>query len=168
MISISRVAAPSEGQAVQSSVVFGILRSFFFGLFFSMSVLLSGCQFAKIKGVNLPYQTVRKVVVNSLPLGLRQESMNGRELYSGYFSPKDWEDDATEKSERAYAKAIILNDSRPYDVDPRVYREHKVKGSTYTALGEDKKLTRQLVERIREGLADRRDDRNIIDDFRAF
>jgi hypothetical protein len=165
MISISKMAAQFKVLAKHSS----FLRVFFFSFLFSMTAMLSGCQMhAKIKGVNLPYQTVRKVVVSSLPLGLRQESMNGRELYSGYFSPKDWEDDATEKAERAYAKAIILNDSRPYDVDPKVYKEHKVKGSTYSALGEDKKLTQQLVDRIREGLADRRDDRNIIDDFRAF
>jgi hypothetical protein len=122
---------------------------------------------AKINDVWLSYPTVRKVVMTNMPLGVRDESPNGREITSNYFSPKNWEVNAAEKSERAYAKAVILGSSRPYKIDIKIVREKK-SGKGYVSLGEDKKLTQELVEAIRDALADRREERNIIDEFRAF
>ena len=140
----------------------------YFLLFLGVSFLLTGCASSNIHDVNSAFLTVRKTVVGTFPFGLRQESENGRELYSGYFDPKNWDEDATEKTERAYAKVVILNASRPYDVDAHVYREKRGKTPIYHNLGEDRKLTKQLLTRLLDGLADRHDDRNIIDDFRAF
>ena len=94
--------------------------------------------------------------------------MNGRELTSGYFTPADWEEDATDKSERAYAKVLILGSGRPYRIDVHVFREKRSKAGAYAKTGEDHKLTNTLVERLKEALADRREDRNIIDDFRVY
>jgi hypothetical protein len=139
-----------------------------FFLFLAISAVLTGCQIkAKINDVKIALTTVKKIVLNNLPQGLREESANGRELTSGYFSPHKWEEDATDKSERAYAKVLILGSGRPYSIDVKVVREKK-RGSRYANLGEDRKLTKELVDRLKESLADRRDDRNIIDDFRAF
>lgn len=143
-----------------------LLGVFFFVL--SASLLTSGCQSpANIPEVMLSLQTVRKTLIAVLPQGLREESVNGRELTSGYFNPQNLEEDATDKVERAYAKVVILNASRPYRIDAHVYREKRVSG-TYRKMSEDKKLTKDLVSRIKEALADRREDRNVIDDFRAF
>lgn len=103
-----------------------------------------------------------------MPMGsVKEQSLNGRELTSYYFNPKDFDEDATDRAERAYAKVTILGSGRPYTIEVRVFREKRIKGQ-YTLIGEDRKLSNELLERIREALADRRDDRNIIDDFRAF
>mgnify|MGYP007078500821 CR=1 FL=1 len=142
---------------------------FFFFLFLAISILLSGCASnAKIQNVMLPLTTLKKVVVSQMPMGsVRHQSLNGRELTSHYFSPKDFDEDATDRAERAYAKIVILGAGRPYSIEVTVYREKRVKGK-YVLIGEDRRLTKELTERIQEAIADRREDRNVIDDFRAF
>src|SRR5262249_51144281 len=133
------------------------------------SILLAGCQSpAKINNVMLSLTTVKKTVISLLPQGLKGESENGRELTSGYFNAHNWEEDATDKSERVYAKVLILESGRPYRIDVHVIKEKKGKGGAYTKTGEDKKATQDLVEKLKDALADRREDRNIIDEFRAF
>lgn len=116
----------------------------------------------------LSLNTVKKTVISLLPQGLKDESLNGRELTSGYFNPKNWDEDGTDLPERAIAKVLILNSGRPYKIDVHVYKEKRVKEGAYKKGSEDKKLTKDLVDRIKDALADRREDRNIIDDFRAF
>ncbi len=143
---------------------------FFFLLFILISAALTGCTTqAKIQNVMLPFVTVKKIVIGRLPMAtVKEESLNGRELTSNYFNPKNFDEDATDRSERAYAKVVILGAGRPYSVDVHVFREKKNKSGKYSLVGEDRKLTKELIVRIREALADRRDDRNFIDDFRAF
>jgi hypothetical protein len=130
---------------------------------------MTGCQApAKINNVALSLQTVKKTINNIIPQGMKDESLNGREITSGYFNPKNWEEDATDKAERAYAKVLILGEGRPYRIDVHVFKEKKNKSGTYHKTGEDRKVTKELVDRLKDALADRREDRNIIDDFRAF
>lgn len=135
------------------------------------TMLFTGCGSKPvIDDVMLPYTTVRTIVLAELPGGLRKQSSNGREVESGYFSWGSLDDtDGEELSERAYAKVVILGSSRPYRLDVRVFKEKRAKKSkTYAKAGEDRKLARELVTRLKESLANRRDDRNVIDDFRAF
>lgn len=140
-----------------------------FFLFLGVSVLMTGCQSsAKIDNVMLALTTVKKTVFAVIPQGVKEESINGRELTSGYFNPGNWDEDATDLGERAYAKVLILNSGRPYRIDVRVLREKRGKDGGYKKAVEDRKLTKDLVDRLKEALADRREDRNIIDDFRAF
>lgn len=140
-----------------------------FLLFLGVSVLMTGCQSsAKIENVMLALTTVKKTISSVLPQGVKEESINGRELKSGYFNPKNWDEDATDLAERAYAKVLILNSGRPYRIDVHVYREKRSKTGQYKQSIDDEKLTKDLVDRLKEALADRREDRNIIDDFRAF
>jgi len=116
----------------------------------------------------LSLTTLKKIVVSQMPMGaVREQSPNGRELTSYYFNPRDFDEDATDRAERAYAKVTILGAGRPYSIEARVFREKRIKGQ-YKLIGEDRRLSNELLERIREAIADRRDDRNIIDDFRAF
>jgi len=72
-------------------------------------------------------------------------------------------------AERAYAEVLILGDRRPYRVDTRVIREKWHRSlKKYVTVGLDKELTHKFAGQIREALANRREDRNVIDDFRAF
>ena len=140
-----------------------------FLLFLAVSMAMTGCQApAKINNVALSLQTVKKTIASIIPQGVKEESLNGREVTSGYFNLKNWEEDATDKTERAYAKVLILGEGRPYRIDVHVYKEKKSKSGTYNKTGEDKKVTKELVARLKDALADRREDRNIIDDFRPF
>jgi len=116
----------------------------------------------------LSLTTVKKTVSNVIPQGVKEESINGREFKSGYFNPRNWDEDATDLAERAYAKVLILNSGRPYRIDVHVYREKRSRDGQYKKASEDSKLTKDLVDRLKEALADRREDRNIIDEFRAF
>jgi hypothetical protein len=138
---------------------------FFFVLFLWISVLLGGCASGpRINNVMLPLTTVKKTVISRLPLGVvREESLNGRELLSTYFNPTNVDEEAADQSERAYAKVLILGSGRPYTVEVRVIREKRRKNNKFEKVGEDSRIGKDLLERIREALAERRDDRNVID-----
>jgi hypothetical protein len=112
---------------------------------------------------------IRNVVIKQLPRGLRATSPNGREFYSNYFSPQNgFSQDGTDRRERGYAHVLILGDSRPYRSEVRVYRELKDSRGAYGRPALDKKLTRELVGKIKAELAKSPEDRNIIDDFKVF
>ena len=145
----------------------------FRALFAGAIVLLgSGCA---TKGVNIErvkgsYQFVRQTVVANLPGGIRNVSQNGREFDSGFFPPdvKKFQLDATKDRERSFAHLTILGSSRPYTINVRVYVEERARDGSYGNRELDDRLTDELVLRLRDDLAHRRDDHNIIDDFRAF
>jgi hypothetical protein len=136
-------------------------------------VMISGCstpQYQTTPDISLSVGTITKVVISSFPGGLREKSQNGRELLSEYFSPT--QDDPhfdSEKSQyRAYVKAIVLGDRRPYTLDLGVFIEERVGPKVYNLVMNDKKLTTKYHNIINEKLAQSREDRNVIDDFRPF
>lgn len=98
----------------------------------------------------------------------RRVSENQRTLVSRYFSRSpDAKFDPEKSRERLYATITILGDRRPYDVQVEVFSEVK-EGSTYVNQGVDEIETNKLGRGVRTRLNQGREDRNIIDDFRAF
>jgi len=78
---------------------------------------------------------------------------------------------AKDSSTRYYARMLILNSSRPFDLEIEVLREVRqdVNGRIiYAADGYDLRLARLLKQQVKEALSKRRDDLNLIDDFRVF
>lgn len=150
---------------------------FIFALFVLVSSLITGCASkGSIDDVNLPYTTVKTIVISALPGGLGEQSSNGRTLKSGYFAVARGDvfrsllsSEVDSLPERGYAKVVILGERRPFRLDIRAFRQYRDR-STKKYVGDtfDKALTVDLVKRIREALANRREDRNVIDDFRAF
>jgi hypothetical protein len=144
------------------------------------SCLLSGCatfdstpKYALvIKNVDWPLQELSSLVAFELPTGLRTTSENGREFYSKYFvldGPKY--KPASDAVERYTATVIVLGDSRPYDLEIFVTKEKRVleqTGFDYAEIGHNTMLARELEYKLRQELSKRREDRNIIDDFRVF
>jgi hypothetical protein len=110
------------------------------------------------------------VVTRSLPGGILRESGNGRTMTSGYFDPESLKPENEKKPLKvhAYMTVSIYGTSRPYNIDVKAYKEARAKDGMYEDLGEDPELTDRLAERLRSALADRREDRNVIDDFRVF
>ncbi len=98
----------------------------------------------------------------------RMISENQRTIYSKYFSRRvDNKFDPERAPERLYAKITILGDRRPYDVEVEVVLEVR-EGKSYTNDGVDEIETNKLGRDVRTRLNQSREDRNVIDDFRAF
>lgn len=139
-----------------------------FILFIVSSSILSSCASnATIRDVQLSYNAVKTVVASNMPHGVKRESSNGRELSSGYFAVDTFAPEKEGMTERAYAQVKILGAARPYNLDVKVFRETKSNG-IFRSDGVDRGMTKVLAERMKQALADRREDRNVIDDFRAF
>lgn len=140
---------------------------------FALALVLGagGCSTTEsVKEVMLPLAVVRKIVMDNVPGGLKKQSMNGREITGEYFNALNLDEPSDTARERAKAFIIILGSRRPYVLSVVVNREKKIKGSKkkYEKLGEDRKLAKQVVKRLKEALANRPADINIVDEFRAF
>lgn len=148
-------------------------------LFFSI-VLLQGCatiaasrHTARIKGVDWPLGELRSLAASMLPVGPRGQSGNGREIVSKHFvleGKRDYKPSG-DATERYFATVFILGDRRPYNLEILVTSEKRVlKGNqfTYVIDGYDTRLAKELEQRLQAELTKRREDLNIIDDFRVF
>ena len=123
--------------------------------------------------VSVPLAELRAMLVAQLPNGMAWASDNGRELTSKYFvpGPANTYKPGAEASPRYNAKITLLGDRRPYEVEILVSTERRVLRDNvlrYARVGPEPRLTRQLVDRIQRELAKRRDDHNVIDDFRVY
>lgn len=125
----------------------------------------------KVQNLDRPLSELQRVAVASLPLGLRRTSPNAREFYSHYFIVRNREFMAPENApERAYAVIYVLGDRRPYTMEVSVFRERREgsAGQRYGSPTLDLGLAEIVKHRVEEILSQRREDRNIIDDFRVF
>lgn len=140
------------------------------------AVLLTSCSMfykpLRIDEVHHPFAWVRQMAIKTLPVGLRSSSANGRELLSQYFLPdKKGYTSAIEEPVRLTAKIVILGERRPYTVKVYVLREERVKTGgqvKYKVRGQDLRIANAIKNDLQTRLAQRREDLNIIDDFRVF
>ncbi len=136
------------------------------------SILGSGRYTVRVTELNHPLQLLQKLVVESLPRGHRTNSPNGREFMSKYYQViKGSYKDAEDSVDRFYAHVAILGDRRPYVIEIKVLQEERVlQGESvgYERVGYSLRLAKELEKTIRLRLTKRREDLNIIDDFRAF
>ena len=141
-----------------------------------LPLVFTGCALstASLDDLDDPLSVIKKAVEDSLPLGVRKVSRNGRTFFSNYYliARGKYVRAATFKT-RYYAKVTILGDGRPYDVNIDVYKELKVGRSDgvtldYQYQGSDERQANRLARRISKKLTKRRKDLNIIDDFRVF
>ncbi|MES2855358.1 MAG: hypothetical protein V4692_05825 [Bdellovibrionota bacterium] len=123
---------------------------------------------APIQNVSLSYNTLKNILLKAFPTGLKEQSSNGRTLKFNYFDPNNWSKPAEAAEERAYAVVVINGSSRPYNLEAYMVREKKGANGVYTSTGKDLELSEKLVKEIKALLANRREDRNVIDGFRAF
>ena len=126
-----------------------------------------------IKDIEASLGDIRSAVVASFPIGSRSVSSNGREMVSKHFliSGNGSVRPAGDALERYFAQITILGDRRPYNVEIVVAHEKRVlRGENFTYVIDyyDTVLARDISRKLEEELAKRREDRNIIDDFRVF
>ena len=115
---------------------------------------------------------VKTFIHHVLPLGIRSMSDNGREYLSQHFlMDKKEYIPAKDSSIRYYARILVLNSSRPFEIEIEVRREMRRDFNgriAYEDDGFDLKIARLVKDQLKEALAKRRDDLNLIDDFRVF
>ena len=142
-------------------------------------VVVSGCALlttpryaTRLASLDLPVGQLQKMVVDSLPTGLRMTSPNGREFFSRYYVLDGLKyKAASDALDRFSAQVMVLGDRRPYDLEISVIREQRVQrggGYDYRVVGHDKDQAKILAEKIHDRLTKRREDLNIIDDFKVF
>ncbi len=139
-------------------------------------ITLAGCTHSGvlIKDLNHPLVQIKSRVIKNLPLGLKDKSSNGREFTSKYFKIiKGKAFNAKNLPVRKMVKIIILGDRRPYSLDVTVFVQKRRGRDTqgdmiYKNYKKDKKLAKRIANRIRRQLNNRRDDMNVIDDFKIF
>jgi hypothetical protein len=141
----------------------------------ALIVLVAGCvsmPSVQVEGLNRPLADLQKIAARSLPLGQRKISSNGREFYSNYFVALAHEfKPADSLSNRNFAQILVLGDRRPYAIQVVVYREqfsNELSGGGYRTSGTDQTLAHVVLNKINRELNKRREDLNIIDDFRVF
>ena len=126
-----------------------------------------------IEEVDWPVTEIRQVLAAVIPAGVRTMSPNGREIQGRHFLvTRNGEfKEAGDALQRYYTHIKILGDRRPYKLEILVTHEERVlRGNqfTYVVTGYDKRLAKQIENKLRAELTKRREDRNIIDDFRVF
>jgi hypothetical protein len=146
----------------------------------SLIVLSSGCASllnrdsaaVYLRELEAPLGELRAGIGAAVPVGLRGVSPNGREMFSKHFVvAKERYKPAADALERYYAHITILGDRRPYDVEVLVVQEKRVlRGNkfTYVITGHARDLALALEQDIRRELSKRREDRNVVDDFRVY
>ena len=145
-------------------------RTFGLAILFTLQFLNTACtsNAVAIDDVMIPYVSLKQTIKKVMPQGLSGESENGREMISGYFAPTNFYENTTTKPERMYAKVLVLGSSRPYRMEFHVFRERRQKSGHYSLVGEDIFLSKQLAQYFKEALADSREDKGLIDEFRPF
>ena len=149
-----------------------MIRSFAVLALFLSGVVNSGCTTAGtevIENQDRSLAELQALVVAALPAGKHSVSQNGRTYTSNYFVAEKGEFvEALDTPTRNKAVIVILGDRRPYNLEVNVVHEKKNSSSEYVSTGNDEGLARVVIRRIQKALHERRDNRNIIDDFRIF
>lgn len=145
---------------------YAYLCAIFFGL------VVSGCTTpgtAVIENQDRSIQDLSAIVIAALPVGKASVSQNGRTFTSVYFASKGGEFvEGNEAPVRAKAIIVILGDRRPYNIEVTVIQEKKTNTASYNRIENSDGLARVVIRRIQKALHERRDNRNVIDDFRVF
>ena len=135
-------------------------------------LILGGCATSgtiSIHELNISLNELQKIVIDNTPIKVRRQSSNGREFYSEYFIEKKGQYvEAINAPVRMTAALFLLGDRRPYTIEIKVLVESRGSGASYSVVKHDEGIARVISRRIEKTLYQRREDRNIIDDFRVF
>ncbi|MGE5086378.1 MAG: hypothetical protein ACM3MG_08780 [Bacillota bacterium] len=146
------------------------MKNSFLLFFFSLSILLSGCQTTGVvlRETPLGISETRRVVVSVIG-ETRGISENGRELYSKYYDKKGKNIEKMDMAkERYFTQVIVLGDRRPYDVQVEVLIEARDQDGHWELVDRNDDKAAVVADKIRKALNQSRDSRNVIDDFRSF
>lgn len=139
-------------------------------------VVGAGCA-SPASRATLPLETslfaIQKAVEAQLPGGRLKSEGAGREFVSRHLaisSSGKWREASDIDSSRFQISLVILGDRRPYTIEVTVNKEESTnkKNSSYRSVGTDPQLAQQFIARVKEQLAKRQGERDVIDGFRVF
>jgi hypothetical protein len=136
-----------------------------------LTLFLGGCANNGVTtdDINVPIGDLQKLIAEAIPVKIKTSSTSGREFKSNYFIQKKGEFEEFDGGPmRSQVEVEILGDRRPYSVFVRVPVEKRSAEGHYKVIKYDDGTARVIIRRIQKALHERRDNRNIIDDFRAF
>jgi hypothetical protein len=149
-----------------------VLRAIVIGIFF---LTLAGCVSGRnvlIPNQNISLGELKTLIHQLMPGGIQNISANGREFVSAKFIVTDGTYQlAKDARTRYFARILVLNSTRPYDIEIDVHKEMRDDEDgtiKFIDVGTDRGLTNLLRTQIKDRLAKRRDDLNLLDDFRVF
>ena len=121
-----------------------------------------------VNDVRKPVVVIHKAIEYAMPGGIRKRSRNNRVFYGHYHPPgKNPKINARRKLIRAHAVIKILGDRRPYAIEIQ-YLIEKYKEGDYEVSKNDAGLADGVKKKLEDYLGSRPDNRDLIDDFRAF
>jgi hypothetical protein len=121
-----------------------------------------------IKDLDKPLVNLQKTAEMSLPAGRRSISANGREFVSNYFADEKGKFVLSENAAiRNQCKISILGDRRPYTVEVLVIQQKRT-GGQYSQAVTNERIAKVVKRRFDKALHQRREQFNIIDDFRPY
>jgi hypothetical protein len=136
-----------------------------------LGFFLAGCTSTQvIDDLNRSLSELQSITDRVLPGGRDKTSRNGREIYSKTFVQSASGDFELVRGQPTARVALIkiLGDRRPYKVTIDVYKQKRDEDGNYYNSGSDESLARVLKRRFDKGLHQRREDRSIVDEFKAF
>ncbi len=131
--------------------------------------LIAGCvsRGQSIKGINRTVNDIRTTVKSIY--GIATASESDREIITGPLKvdPND-KTPSSQLKMRAYARILIINDRRPYDLLVEAYIERRDASGTFVEVGISESVSQDLAKELHRALIESRENWNVIDDFRAF
>ncbi|MFK8138904.1 MAG: hypothetical protein AB8E15_11125 [Bdellovibrionales bacterium] len=142
---------------------------------FAIFFLIVSCSSLPRTGeLNYSLSSIKKIVQDIVPGKIIRRSVNGRVMTSESFNlPRNFRTQkvAMTKSgkwtELGRVTLTILGSERPYYVELGV-ESMLWNGTSYQPNGQLEEYTKYLIDRIQNELAKRHDNRDLINDFRAF
>ncbi len=123
--------------------------------------------------VNRSIVEIRQGTIKALPVKINFASKDSREYKSVPFVRYGTKiKEATNELQRAYALIYIRGNKRPYTIEVIVAVEEAESPTQfkrdYTVIGYDERIAKIILARLKAYLNKRRDDSNLVDDFKVF
>lgn len=116
---------------------------------------------------------IRKSIEKAIPVKINFANKDSREYRSVPFVRYGTKiKEATTELQRAYALVYIRGNRRPYTIEVVVAVEEAETPlsiqKTFKVIGYDERIAKIILARLKADLNKRRDDSNLVDDFKAF
>ena len=151
-----------------AAMIYASLNAIFvLSLLFPTSCATKGS--VRVEPANISINQLIAITRKALPVKVLKETQSGRNMVTAYFVFKKGKPvEVVSVAKRYSVEVRILGDRRPYTVEVVVPQEVRNPEGGYDVIRSDKGLARVIARLIQEGLHKRREDRNIVDDFRVF
>lgn len=152
-----------------------MVKKLFLTIGLALSSQISGCAVSGVQLRNVDKSTVeiRRGVLKALPVSLKTSSEDSREYISVPFVRYGKKiKEARNELQRAYAQVLIKGERRPYTIEVVVPVEEATTPNSvqknYQVIGYDERIAKIILARLKAYLEQRREDTNLVDDFRVF